>query len=40
MRLDKSILPHAGVLLLRLEKATGEQKSEIVEKIINEYQTK
>jgi predicted nuclease of predicted toxin-antitoxin system len=30
-------LPHAGVLLLRLEKATGEQKSEIVKKIIGEY---
>lgn len=30
-------IPHAGVLLLRLENATGEQKSEIVEKIINKY---
>ena len=30
-------LPHAGVLLLRLESATGEQKSEIVEKIIGGY---
>ncbi len=30
-------LPHAGVLLLRLESATGEQKSEIVEKIIDGY---
>ncbi len=26
-------LPHTGVLLLRLENATGEQKSEIVQKI-------
>ncbi|MFH0786045.1 MAG: DUF5615 family PIN-like protein [Pseudomonadota bacterium] len=30
-------LLHAGVLLLRLEKSTGEQKAEIVKKIISEY---
>ncbi len=28
---------HAGVLILRLENATGDQKAEIVKKIINEF---
>lgn len=29
--------PHAGVLILRLENATGEQKAEIVKKIIDKF---
>jgi predicted nuclease of predicted toxin-antitoxin system len=33
-------MPHAGVLLLRLENATGEQKAEIVKKIIRAYSDK
>jgi predicted nuclease of predicted toxin-antitoxin system len=31
---------HAGVLILRLEDATGDEKVEVVKKILNEHQDK
>ena len=35
-----SVLPHAGVLLLRLEDARSEEKVRIVEEILNNYSDK